>query len=594
MAKRPFQSRLLRRFHKGQEQVEGLGSQAETQISENLVKRFGRLAPIRRFLIGWLGLVMLLIFALVIQNLALSGYYQSLKPVPGGIYNEGVKGRFTNANPLYATSDADSTVSRLIFAGLLIPNDKGRLTGDLARSYSVSDNGTTYTVHLRPGLTWHDGHELTSKDVLFTYKTIQNPDTQSPLQSSLQGVEISAPDKLTVVFKLPDALAAFPYNLTNGIVPEHLLGKIPPGDLRSADFNTVRPVGAGPFAWQAIEVKGDGNPKNGQEQIALTPFADYHAGKPKLQKFVVQVFASQEQLIEAFESKQLTGVAGLNEVPSKVKEDNEVVQHNLILRAATMVFFKTSAGVLSDQKVRQALVQGADVSQIMRHLGYPTREVREPLLVGQLAYDPALKQAGFDLKAAQKILADNGWLPGPDGTRMKDSKPLTFTLVAAKTPENRMVTRYLQQQWKALGVKLNVQLQDNSDFQSTLNYHSYDAILNGISIGVDPDVFVYWDSSQADARSSHRLNLSEYKNATADAALESGRTRIDPGLRIVKYKPFLQEWQKDAPALGLYQPRLLYLTNGPVDGLSDKPITSPTDRFINVQNWQIREAKVTN
>ena len=147
---------------------------------------------------------------------------------------------------------------------------------------------------------------------------------------------------------------------------------------------------------------------------------------------------------------------------------------------------------------------------------------------------------------------------------------------------------------KALGVKLDVQLQDSSDFQSTINYHSYDAVLNGISIGVDPDVFVYWDSSQADPRSSHRLNLSEYKNGTADSALESGRTRIDPGLRVIKYKPFLQEWQKDAPAIGLYQPRLLYLTNGPVAGLSENPITSPTDRFINVQNWQIREAKVTN
>jgi hypothetical protein len=94
-------------------------------------------------------------------------------------------------------------------------------------------------------------------------------------------------------------------------------------------------------------------------------------------------------------------------------------------------------------------------------------------------------------------------------------------------------------------------------------------------------------------RSSH-LNLSEYKNTTADAALEAGRTRLDPTLRVIKYKPFLQEWQKDAPAVGLYQPRLLYLTHGPVAGLSQKPISSPTDRFINVDQWQIREAKVTN
>lgn len=594
MSKRPLQLRLLRRFHRGQRQVEGFSTQAEEQISEHLVNRFSRLAPVRRFVFGWLALVLLLITALVIQNVLLSGYYQSVKPVPGGIYNEGVLGRFTNASPLYATSDADATVSHLIFAGLLKPSSKGVMVGDLASDYKADDHGTTYTVHLRPNLTWQDGQPLTSKDVLFTYQTIQNPDTRSPLESSWKGVTITAPDDRTIIFTLPDALASFPYNLSNGIVPRHLLENIPPADLRSADFNTVRPVGAGPFAWQAIEVSGNNDPKHAKEQIALTPFAKYAGGKPQLQKFVVQVFASKDDLIKAFKDKELTGVAGLNQPPAGVQSDNTVIVHNMPLRAETMVFFKTSGGVLADQKVRQALVQGADVPQIIHKLGYPTHEVREPLLMGQLGYDPSLAQASFNLKAARETLDGDGWLLGPDGIRMKDGKPLAFALAAADTPENRMVTSQLRKQWQTLGVRLDVQLQSNNDFQNTLSSHSYDAVLNGITIGPDPDVFVYWDSSQADIRSSNRLNLSEYKNTTADTSLEAGRTRIDPNLRVIKYKPFLQEWQKDAPALGLYQPRLLYLTNGPVSGLTTKPISTPTDRFINVQNWEIREAKVTN
>jgi peptide/nickel transport system substrate-binding protein len=352
-------------------------------------------------------------------------------------------------------------------------------------------------------------------------------------------------------------------------------------------------VGAGPFAWQAIEVSSNSDPAHAKQQIALAPFTGYHAGKPKLQKFIVKVFASEDDLVEAFRNREVTGVAGLNHVPAGLQDEPDVVTHNIPFRAANMVFFKTSSGVLADQKVRQALVQATDVPQIIRQLSYPTRPVKEPLLTGQLGYDPALVQAPFNLKAALQTLNDDGWLLGKDGVRMKDGKPLTFTLVAADTPENKRVTRQLQQEWKALGVKLNVQLQDGNDFQNSITYHNYDAVLNGIAIGTDPDVFVYWDSSQADVRSSH-LNLSEYKNTTADAALEAGRTRLDPTLRVIKYKPFLQEWQKDAPAVGLYQPRLLYLTHGPVAGLSQKPISSPTDRFINVDQWQIREAKVTN
>lgn len=594
MGTRLIRLRFRRRLRKGQRQVEDLGQQAEQQIEQHLFRRFDRLAPIKRFLAGWLGLVLLLIGGLIIQNLSLSGYYQTLGPIPGGIYNEGLEGRFTNANPLYATSDADATVSRLVFAGLFTYNEQGNLTGVLASGYDVDAHGTTYTVRLKPHLTWQDGRPLTSSDVVFTYQMIQNPDAESPLRSSWQGITVTAPNPLTVVFKLPNALAAFPYNLTNGIVPRHLLMHIPPSDLRSADFNTVHPVGAGPFSWQAIAVTGAGDPSNTAEQIALAPFAGYAGGAPKLQKFVVQVFASRNQLVHAFQGGQLTAVEGLNDPPAALLNARSVMQHSLLLRAENMVFFRTSAGVLADANVRQALVRAADVPNIIAGLGYPTRAVREPLLTGQIGYDPSLTQAAFNPKAARQLLDADGWAAGANGLRSKAGKPLAFSLSAADTAEDRLVTGKLRTQWRAVGVQLQVQLQDPADFQSTLAYHSYDAVLYGISIGSDPDVFAYWDSSQADIRSNSRFNLSEWKNAAADTALESGRTRRDPALRVIKYKPFLQAWQQDAPALGLYQPRLLYVTNGPVAGLGDQAINTVTDRFDNVQNWEIREARVTN
>lgn len=586
--------RFRRRLRKGQRQVEDLGVQAEQGIEQHLFKRFERLAQVKRFVIGWVGLALIIIAGLAAQNLALSSYYQTVKTIPGGIYNEGVLGRFTNANPIYATSDADATVSRLLFASLFTVDNEGKLVGDLASGYSVDARGATYTVRLKPKLTWHDGKPLTSADVLFTYQLIQNPDVRSPLQAGWKGIEISAPDARTVIFKLPDALASFPYSLNNGIVPRHLLSDAAVADLRSADFNTVKPVGSGPFALQAIEVSGNGKPQNSQQQIALVPFKGYHAGKPQLQKFVVQVFADQTDLIRSFDNSQLTAAQGLTEQPKELTSSESVVQHSLTLRAATMVFFKTSSGVLAEQPVRQALVQATDVPQIIKAIGYPARQVRQPLLTGQLGYDPIHNQADFDQKAAAAKLDAAGWVLTKNGLRAKAGKPLRFTLTAANTPESKKVTKQLQKQWRAVGVNMQVQLQNGTDFQNSLNYHSYDAILNGISIGVDPDVFVYWDSTQADIRSSNRLNLSEYKNETADTALEAGRTRLDPTLRVIKYKPFLQVWQQDSPAVSLYQPRVLYLTHGQVNGLSERAINTPADRFINVHNWQIREARVTN
>lgn len=593
MPKRLAKLRFRRRIHTGQRQVEGLGDKAEQQIDQHLLKRFQRLAPIRRFVMGWLSLLVLLIGAIVVQNIALGGYYQRLKTVPGGIYTEGVRGRFTNANPLYATSEVDTTVSRLIFAGLLTYNKQGKLVGELASDYSVDPHGTTYTVHLKPHLTWQDGRPLTSADVLFTYMLIKNPDTQSPLQSGWQGITVTAPNARTVIFKLPGVLAAFPYNLTNGIVPQHLLARISPSDLRSADFNTVHPVGSGPFAWQAVQVTDSSNPQNAQEQVALVPFSRYQGGQPKLQKFVVTAFASEKQLTKAFVGNQLTAVEGLSGVPGELRHNSSIVQHSLPLRAATMVFFKTSGGVLADQAVRQALLQAANVPDIINHLGYPARAVREPLLLGQLGYDPTSVQPKFDLKSARATLDAAGWTLDKQGQRHKEGKTLKFVLSAANTSDYHVVGTKLYEQWHQLGVKVDVQYLEALDFQNALTYHNYDAILNGITIGSDPDVFVYWDSSQADIRSANRLNLSEYKNSTADAALEAGRTRLDPKLRTIKYKPFLQAWQHDAPALGLYQPRVLYLTHGQVHGLGDEPINTAVNRFDNVQNWEIRETKAT-
>ncbi|HEX7632875.1 MAG TPA: ABC transporter substrate-binding protein, partial [Candidatus Saccharimonadales bacterium] len=289
---RRIKLRFRRRLRKGQKQVEGLGTQAEQQIEQHVFLRFGRLAPVRRFVISWILLIVLLIGGVAFQNIYLSNYFQTLKPVPGGIYNEGVIGTFTSANPLYATSNADSTVSHLLFSGLLTYNDQNQLVGDLASDYSVDARGVNYTVHLRPNLKWQDGQPLTSADVLYTYQMIQNPDAKSPLQSSWTGVKVSAPDARTVVFTLPSPLASFPYNMTNGIVPQHLLANIPPTDLRSADFNTVHPVGSGPFSWQAIQVQG-ATPATAQEQIALVPFSGYQGGKPKLQEFIVHVYADE-------------------------------------------------------------------------------------------------------------------------------------------------------------------------------------------------------------------------------------------------------------------------------------------------------------
>jgi peptide/nickel transport system substrate-binding protein len=151
----------------------------------------------------------------------------------------------------------------------------------------------------------------------------------------------------------------------------------------------------------------------------------------------------------------------------------------------------------------------------------------------------------------------------------------------------------LQKQWKAVGVDIDVKLRPEEEMQSdVLTRHDYDVLLYGISLGADPDVFAYWHSSQADVRSANRLNLSEYKSKTADKALEAGRTRIDPALRAVKYKPFLQAWKEDAPAIALYQPRFLYIARNELVGFKAKRLNSSVDRLNSIHTWTVLQDRV--
>lgn len=568
-----------------------MGVKAEEQLDQLVVRRLDRLVNARRFVFSWLLLLALLGGGVVYQLSALGSQYKVFKATSGGTYNEGIIGSFTNSNPLYATGPVDGAVSRLLFAGLLKHDQSNKLVGDLAESYKVDAKGSTYTVVLRKDLRWHDGKPLTSEDVVYTYRTIQNPDAKSPLMSSWQGVQINATDSRTIQFVLPNSLSAFPFSLTNGIVPKHLLAKLPVSQLRSAQFNTDKPVGSGPFVWSAIEVTGQTSDDR-QERIALLANKDYYDGSPKLDRFEIKTFRNEDAMRDSFARKELTAMSGLDMVPDLLQASPKLQEHNTPLTSQAMVFFKNSHEVLKDPKIRQALVYSTDQNDLLRNMPYPVLASRQPLLPFHVGYNSSLNQLAFDAAAANKLLDEAGWVKSGNGIRAKAEQPLTFRLFAQNSGEYAYVSQKLQKDWRRVGIDVQVLLQDDIDLRSTVANHNYDALLYAISLGNDADVLPYWYSTQADATAANRVNFSEYKSTAADKALEAGRTRSDAQIRAIKYKPFLEAWRTDAPAIALYQPRYLYLTEGEVDGLNLTMMNSSNDRYANVYNWMIRQEAV--
>lgn len=590
MIKKPSKPELKQIIKRQSKQVGDMGVVADAQLDRHFFGRLSRLGTVKRFVIGWVGLILLLMVALLLQANALEGKYQQLQPSEGGIFTEGIVGDFTNADPLYATDSVDSAVSRLIFAGLFEYDDDNKLVPNLAEKIELDKTAKIYTVTLKPDLKWQDGQKLTSDDVVFTYQLIQNPDSRSYMQSSWTGIKIEAKDERTVVFTLPNTLSAFPQSLTNGLVPKHILEKVAPEQMRSNEFNNTRPIGAGPFKFETLEVDRT-TPGKEDERISLVPFSDYHKGAPKIDRFIIKTFQDQKAMEQGYNDKQVTAISGLTASPDKMRDDPQTHEYSLPLAGQVMVFFKNSEAPFKDPRVRNALVLGVNRQKVIESTGYPLLVSDSPLLRSQIGYDAKLVQKTNNQAQARKILDQAGWKVGENGVREQNKNKLTFRLYTEANSEYAAISHELQKQWRDIGVDAQVTLQTPSELKATASSHNYGAFMTAISTGADPDVYAYWHSSQNDVRSRSRLNFSEYDSPRADAGLEAGRTRSDPTLRSIKYRPFLESWLKDNPALALYQPRYLFVVHEPFYNFNVDSLVTPNDRYNNVHNWMIKESR---
>ncbi len=586
MVNRYTRLRVRRKIRSRKKQVVGISENANKQLDRHIFRRWHNLKTSWRFVAGWLGLLVLLVVAVAFQTRALGSFYLKATPTEGGVYSEGMVGTFSNANPIYAVSGVDAAVSRLVFSPLLTYDNNNQLTGDLASSWDVDAKAMVYTVKLKPNLTWHDGKPLTADDVVFTYKSIQNPDVKSPLLASWRGVKIEKVDNATVRFTLPTAYSPFLHSLTTGILPAHILKNVAPEQLRSTAFNTKSPIGSGPFKWRGVTIQKDSKTQQ-TEIIQLSAFNKYSRGAPKLDGVTIHTFQTDDDLQKAVKNKQIITASGLTLQDKEIDVGYYTTSFNLM--SADMLFLKNTSPNLSDVKVRQALTKGTNVSALTAEVGYSVIPVRQPILRGQVGYNPAYAQAGFDKAEAAKLLDEAGWKLAPGETvRKKDGVPLKLNLSYETNADFSRIAGALQKQWADIGVELSVDVkQDDKSSLKLVDSHDYDVLLYGINIGPDPDVYAYWHSSQFDKKSPIHLNLSEYSSKQADLALEGGRTRVDAKLRAAKYKPFLEAWQKDAPAIGLYQPRYLYVSNQKIYGLDEKTINAPSDRFNDVYLWMI-------
>lgn len=542
-----------------------------------LFNRTKRLRHVQRFMIVILAIFALSIAALWGQIDELKSYYLVDGGRAGGTYIEGSVGKITRINPLFPDEPNAETATKLIFNGLLRYNGQGVLEGDLAQSWQPNEDGSVYTARLRENIFWHDGEPMNADDVVFTVQTVQNPDTRSAYLNNWRSIVVNKLDERTVEFRLPSSYSAFANSLTLPIVPKHILGGITPGQLRLADFNQ-RPVGTGPFVFEQFMPS--------QNALRLRAYTNYVHGTPLLKRFIIRIYDDTDELREAFAERQITAASGFGVFEyEKYQAVNHGELYEWPIANQSFVFMNTEKAQLNDARVRRALTQATQLQAVASKLDFRFHSADAPLLPEHIGYNEQLTQLKYNEAEANKGLDEAGWVMGVDGFRVKDGARLQLQLVTQNSDVYPELADTLQQQWRKVGVDLQVKLLNSTDLsQQYIRSRKYDVLLFGVSLGADPDVYSFWHSSQAN---DPGLNFSKYDSKQADVALESARSRLDTTLRAAKYETFLRAWRNDAPAIAAYRPSFYYGAQERVKGLDVTRLITPSDRFYNVQNWTV-------
>ncbi|PYE52709.1 ABC transporter substrate-binding protein [Deinococcus yavapaiensis] len=462
-------------------------------------------------------------------------------------------------NPLVAPDLGSILVNKVIFPGLVRPNEDLQPEPDLAASWRVTNNGLTYTFNLRQNVKWHDGQPFTADDVVFTFKTIINPQSGSRLVSDFNSIkDVVAVNRNTVRFTLSKPFAPFLILLGHnaGIVPKHLLeGK----DLNNYNaFNRQMPIGTGPYKVSRV-VPG--------ASITLVPNPDYYGAKPKLDGITFRVVPDINTQVAQLRSGELDWVnvepfnlAALQNDPNVRIKQADAVQHFL-------VFFNLKNPLFKDAKVRQAMQYAVNRKAIIEgvlrgYADYPVGTIPTAL---RAYFNKSIKPVQFDPNRALQILAQAGWKRNAQGTLVNaKGEPFKFSLMVDRgNPTREQAALAVQQDLKRIGMDVTLQtLEFGTLVRDFLLTGKYDANLIWWTTAPDPDQYSYYATGQSN-------NQAFYSNSQADELLRRGRETTSLAARKIIYTNLQRLELTDPPVLVLWYPKELQAIRRNLTGVPD-------------------------
>jgi ABC-type transport system substrate-binding protein len=384
---------------------------------------------------------------------------------------------------------------------------------------------------LRKGVKFHDRHEFDAGDVRFTYEAIidiRNLSPRIPDYEPIKRLEIVDKYTVKIIYKRLYSPAFGTWAM--GILPEHLLntemlkreseskGEDPDTfTLRDSDFNR-HPVGTGPFKFG--EWKSD-------QYIILNRNDEYWEGAPNYKNYTYRVLPDLLTQEMEFYGGAIDNYGVQPHQVARLKNDPSYQNFSGLSFGYSYIGYNMRRDLFKDKRVRKALGMALDTDKIINYVMYDQAErITGPFVKQTDYYDKSIQPLPYNPEGALRLLNEAGWKKNKNGWLEKDGKRFAFTLITNSGNDLRKsILAIAQDSWKKIGIDVTTDIVEWTVFLTKhVEVGKFDALILGWSMGIEPDLYQIWHSSQTNKK---QLNFVGFKNNEADDLIIKIRQEYD-------------------------------------------------------------------
>ena len=418
--------------------------------------------------------------------------------------------------------------------------------GCLAESWDISEDGCTYTFHIRPNVLFSDGEKCDANAILANFNAIlENRERHTWLEMMNLLVGVSAPDENTFVIEMsepyypmltelgcirPFAMIS-PSCMINGSTKDGVNGHIGTGPYVLTDFVT-------------------------DEYAVFERNENYWGEAPAIRKITVKVIPDNQTRIMALESGEIDLIFGKNMIDADAISqylDSDKFTVGLSDPTSTRhIVMNTTHEILGDPAVRKALQHATDRQTISDGIFYGLEQPADTLYATTVPYcNVGLKPYEYSTETAAQILDEAGWVLGSDKMRAKDGKQLALDLLYnSDSVTEKTIAEYLQSEYLKLGISMTIHGEEEQSYRDNMKAGNFDMVFN-ICWGMPYDPQSSLAAMRAPVYGDYAAQQDLKDKAEIDEAITRILTSTDEAERQELYKSVLTNLHEDAMYLPL-------------------------------------------